>query len=86
MQDLKALLSRYTHLGVSERYRKEVIQKVLHDVFGVQISTSSINIKDNRAHVHLPSAIRYALHEQKKEVLAQINANMGLHNALIDIV
>ncbi len=86
MQDLKALLSRYTHIGVSERYRKEVIQKVLHDIFGVEVHSSSIHIKDNRAHVHLPAAVRYTLHEQKKDVLAQINTQIGPHNTLLDII
>ncbi len=86
MQDLKALLSRYTNIGVSERYRKEIIQKVLQKTFGVTIHTSSITIKENRARVHLPAAARYALHEQKKEILSEINMEMGPHNILIDIV
>jgi hypothetical protein len=86
MQDLKALLSRYTNIGVSERYRKEVIQKVLQKTFGIVIHNSSITIKENRARVHLPAAARYTLHEQKKEILSEINAEMGPHSALIDIV
>lgn len=86
MQDLKALLSRYSHIGVSERFRKEVIQKTLQDFFGIHIHTSSIHIKDNRAHIHLPSAVRYTLHEQKKQILEKINTQMGPHNTLLDII
>ena len=86
MQDLKALLSRYAHIGLSERYRKEVVQKVLQDMFGLHIHTSSIHIKDNRAYIHLPAAVRYSLHEQKKDVLAQINKQIGPHSTLLDIV
>lgn len=86
MQDLKAFLSRYSHIGVSDRFRKEVIQKTLQEVFGVYIHTSSIHIKDNRAHIHLPSAVRYTLHEQKKQILEKINTQMGPHSVLIDII
>jgi hypothetical protein len=32
------------------------------------------------------AAARYALHEQKKEILSEINMEMGPHNTLIDIV
>lgn len=85
MQDLKALLARYAHVGVSDKRKKEVIQNVLQTEFKIPVVISSIHVEQGRIRVHVPAAVRYVLHEKKKDVLARINTDLGPHDGVVDI-
>lgn len=85
MQDLRALLARYAHVGVSEKRKKDVIQTVLQSEFKIPIQSSSIHIDHGRIRVHVPAAVRYVLHEKKKDILERINTELGPHDRVVDI-
>lgn len=85
MQNLKNLLARYAHVGVSERQKKSVVQNVLQDEFSITVQVSHIDIRENRVYVHVPASVRYVLHEEKKRVIAKINTLLGEQNHIVDI-
>lgn len=85
MQDLRGLLARYAHIGVSERHIKSIVVSVLEEEFSIRVIPSHVDIREHRVYVHIPSAARYALHEKKKQILDKINATIGSENHILDI-
>ena len=58
MQDLRGLLARYAHIGVSERHIKSIVVSVLEEEFSIRVIPSHVDIREHRVYVHIPSAAR----------------------------
>jgi hypothetical protein len=72
MNDLKVLLQRYAMIGVSERKKKEVVAKVLQDHYSVSIKPAQVLLQGSEVRLNIPASLRYAVHQEKKDLLRLI--------------
>jgi uncharacterized ubiquitin-like protein YukD len=77
MLDLKGFFSKYAHLGVSEKRSKQALIDAIQQVLTVTITSAQIKIQNKEVTLTVPSALRFAIMERKKEILEQVHATMG---------
>lgn len=77
MNGLGAYLSKYTHLGSSQRKQKEVVAQAITEVCGAKVHASQVVIDFGTARTQIPSSLRWVVLEKKAEILLCIESQLG---------
>lgn len=85
MHNLSDFLGRYINIGLSEKMVKESIAGVLTEVFEFPVTSKHITMHGTTAQLSLPASLKWAIQENKHEVLQKIRERIGSGNKVQDI-
>ena len=77
MFDLKNFFSKYASLGLTDKRSKDAFIASVQEIIGVTITSAQIRVRDKEVSLTVPSAIRFAILEHKKEILDTMHRRIG---------
>jgi hypothetical protein len=85
MSDLRSLLGKYSNLGISQKRKKAALVQVLFEMFDVRIAPSQVSLTKDEAQLQIPSALRFVVHQNKKQILAALATALGSDKEITEI-
>ena len=75
--EIKDLLTRFSHILLSEEVKKETLRGIISEIIGIQINSSDIKLKNGTIYLNIKPIYKNEILLKKDEILFKLNESFG---------